>query len=137
MIAKISYSEPLKVFRQDNNIPQKAVADYLGVSTSFISAIERGLARLPLVMLQKLIENPNSWDPTALTTAALGTPVHYDQRKVYGGQNRENLFGSLEGGLPSNVFSGIIEEYKNIIEELKSQITALKEENEKLRSGAR
>lgn len=60
----------LKDFRKVNGLTQTDVGDYLGVKKSFISRIEVGAAKLPEDKFNKLLNNPNGWDTSALTKEA-------------------------------------------------------------------
>lgn len=51
----------LKLFREENNLKQVEVADYLGVSIGFISQIERKKARLSKLQEKSLINNDRGW----------------------------------------------------------------------------
>lgn len=57
----------LKEFRKVNGLSQKDVADYLGVSRSFIGQVEAGFSKLPTDKIDKLLTNTNGWDVTCLT----------------------------------------------------------------------
>lgn len=56
----------LKEFRQDNDLTQQEVADYLGLKKSFISAIERGGRPLPPKHMDALMDNDRGWEPSSL-----------------------------------------------------------------------
>lgn len=56
----------LKSFRRANKLTQAQVAEYLEVSAPFISQIEKGKDKLPDEHLNKLLNNKNGWDVTAL-----------------------------------------------------------------------
>ena len=51
----------LKRFRKINKIGQDALAQYLGVSRSFISSVETGRCNLPDDKLEKLRSNDQGW----------------------------------------------------------------------------
>lgn len=57
----------LKAFRKENNLLQKDIADYLGVSREFVSMAESGKATLPYNHLRKLLDNKNGWNTNSLT----------------------------------------------------------------------
>lgn len=60
----------LRAFRLANNITQGELAEYLGVTRGFISAIENGRANLPDKKIDYLLEmakKDKSWDTTKLT----------------------------------------------------------------------
>lgn len=52
----------LKQFRKTNGLYQKEVAEYLGVTIGFISAVERGESKLPAAKLEQLLNNSKGWD---------------------------------------------------------------------------
>ena len=56
----------LRKFRIQNKLLQKEVADYLGVSRNFISIIESGKSSLPREHWQRLVNNDQGWDASAL-----------------------------------------------------------------------
>ena len=56
----------LKAFRKFNNLYQKDIAEYLGVTRGFISMTESGRAPLPYNHLRKLLENDKGWDTSML-----------------------------------------------------------------------
>ncbi len=56
----------LKAFRICNGLYQKDIAEYLDVTATFISAIERGNAKLPMEHLEKLLNNDRNWDTSPL-----------------------------------------------------------------------
>ena len=56
----------LKTFRKDNNLTQAQVAEYLSVSSPFITQIEKGKNKLPEDHLDKLLNNDQGWNTTAL-----------------------------------------------------------------------
>ena len=55
-----------RLFRLKNNIKQQELATYMGVSSAFISQLERGKRPMPEGMLKKLINNPHGWDTSML-----------------------------------------------------------------------
>lgn len=56
----------LKEFRMANGLKQNELAEYLGVTRSFISQVESGHSKLPTNVLTKLLENPYNWDTSML-----------------------------------------------------------------------
>ena len=56
----------LKGFRAANKIRQESLAEFLGVTTSFLSQIETGRRGLPDVQLEKILQNKNGWDTDSL-----------------------------------------------------------------------
>lgn len=61
----------LRKFRIQNKLLQKEVADYLGVSRNFISIIESGKSSLPREHWQRLVNNDQGWDASALLESDL------------------------------------------------------------------
>ena len=96
----------LKAFRATNNLYQKDLSEFLGVSIGFISAIERGDSKLPAEQLAKLLANTNGWDTTYLTSEGNGGRIHNDDRQM---TMSSNLEGS-EFNAPINNYSGLSEE---------------------------
>ena len=56
----------LKEFRKANNLLQKDVADYIGVSRGYIAMVESGKTSLPIKQLRKLLNNTLGWDISML-----------------------------------------------------------------------
>lgn len=56
----------LREFRKANNLQQDDIADYLGVTKSFISQVENGKRDLPQSQLSKLLLNYHGWVTTSL-----------------------------------------------------------------------
>ena len=56
----------LKGFRQANGIQQAELADFLSVSTSFISQIEKGKREIPENQLRKIMLNNIGWDTSMI-----------------------------------------------------------------------
>lgn len=96
----------LKAFRATNNLYQKDISEFLGVSIGFISAIERGDSKLPAEQLAKLLANTNGWDTTYLTSEGNGSRIHNDYRQMTMSSNME---GS-EFNAPIHNYSGFSEE---------------------------
>ncbi len=59
----------LKAFRICNGLTQKDIADYLQVSTAFVSRVESGQNKLPSEQFVKLMENNRGWDTELLTAS--------------------------------------------------------------------
>lgn len=51
-----------------NNISQKDVTEYLGVSKGYLSLVISGKKKLSEENFRKLLENPYNWDTSMLTT---------------------------------------------------------------------
>lgn len=56
----------IKAFRTANNLEQKEVAEYLGVTRQQISQIENGKSGLSKENIRKLLSNPYGWDVSML-----------------------------------------------------------------------
>jgi len=56
----------LKKFREDNGIRQNFLAQYLGVSKSYLSQVENGRCDFAVQQLSKLLDNDMGWDVSAL-----------------------------------------------------------------------
>ena len=97
----------MKAFRVANELSQKEVAEYLDVSIAFISAVERGQAKLPAEKLARLLENDREWETASLIdNPERGGRVHYDHRTMSSiGQNFEGAFNA-----PVNNYNGYSEE---------------------------
>ena len=124
----------LKGFRLSNELSQKEVAEYLEVSIAFISAVERGLAKLPSDKLVRLLENENDWETAPLLDPGeAGTRIHQDYRSI-----SNNIEGEFNAPVHNNNYSGYSdEEFEKELQrrtELKDQqIRNLEEEIERLR----
>ena len=86
----------LRTFRKVNNLEQKDVANYLGVSRQQISQIENGRSDLTKENLRKIISNPYGWDTSMLPKDpmpqingivvggnAVGSSISQDNRQYY------------------------------------------------------
>ena len=103
----------LKAFRASNDLFQKDLSQYLGVTIGFISAIERGERRLPAEQLTKLLENPNGWDTRYLTMEDKGTNIHNDYRQMTVTHNSEGC-----------EYSGTVNNYNGVSDEDVEKIVA-------------
>ena len=56
----------LKGFRKSNKLSQLQVAEFLGVSRSFVGQVEAGFSKLPSDKVSKLLANEQGWDVTYL-----------------------------------------------------------------------
>ena len=124
----------MKAFRSMNELSQKEVAEYLETSIAFISAVERGAAKLPAEKLVKLLENDRDWETSALIEKSdRGTRIHHDHRTV--GQCVE---GEFNAPVHNTNYTGYSEEQfqkelKHKTELMEQEIASLKAENERLR----
>lgn len=53
------YTIDIKEFRRANNLTQKALADYLGITQTFISNMEAGRDTVPEKYIRKILDDPN------------------------------------------------------------------------------
>lgn len=56
----------LTAFRAANGITQRQIADYLGVTSPFVTRIEGGHCKMPNDKLEMLIDNDRGWDTSML-----------------------------------------------------------------------
>lgn len=129
----------LKGFRVCNNIRQKDVGDFLGLTVAFISAVERGLSRLPTEHLIALLNNDKGWDTTYLTDGDPGRYVNNNYGHI--GQHVQN-----NQNCPINNFQGYTKEdvdrevYQKLaiaqsqIDSLEREVQHYREENAYLKS---
>ena len=122
----------MRAFREMNELSQKDVADFLEVSIAFVSAVERGQAKLPAEKLVRLLENDRDWETSALIDKTDGgTRIHHDHRSI--GQNIEGEFNA-----PVHNYNGYSEgefekELARRTELLQQEIRSLQGENDRLR----
>lgn len=127
----------LRGFREGNSLLQKDIANYLGVSMSFISQVEKGTYRLPEEQLIKLMENDMNWD----TDYLFGIKKSKSERlrnEIQSFTNNGVNFGG-DANAPVNNYSGYSEEafQKELARRMEIhdyEVRHLKEENEKLRA---
>lgn len=111
----------IRAFRYRNDILQKDVAEFLGVSVGFVSAVERGQAKLPFDKLQHLVGNDRDWDTDSLFLAAnQGMQIHNDHRSI--SQNIEGEFNA-----PVNNYNGYSDE--DIEREVRHRLALSEQEN--------
>lgn len=80
----------LKEFRKCNGLSQKDVAEFLGVSRSFIGQVEAGFSKLPSDKTDKLLANDHGWDVSCLIyNREAGDHIHQN-----GGKNNIGKFVS-------------------------------------------
>ena len=80
---KIMENTEFKQFRKINHLEQKELADYLSVTSSQVSMIERGKSKLTNENLRKLINNPYGWDVSMLPK----DPMAISQSVIIGGNS--------------------------------------------------
>lgn len=124
----------LKAFRLANELSQKEIADYLEVSIAFISSIERGLSKLPVEKLVRLLDNDKDWvTAPLLDQGGNGTQIHHDHRTI-----SNNMEGEFNAPVHNNNYNGYSdEEFETELQRrtaLKDQqIASLEAEIERLR----
>lgn len=113
----------IRTFREVNSIRQKDLADFLGVSVTFISNMENGLSKIPGEKLGKILDNDKGWDTTCLIPKGQNT-THSDYQNQ-GGIHVTNgkLLGPVHMGGKSD------EEISNII---KAAVAEYEAENRSL-----
>ena len=122
----------MKAFREMNELSQKEVAEFLEVSIAFVSAVERGQAKLPAEKLVKLLENDRDWETSSLIDKPDGgIRIHHDHRSI--SQNIEGEFNA-----PVHNYSGFSgEEFEKELarrtEFLQQEIRNLQGEVDRLR----
>lgn len=104
-----------RLFRLKNNIKQQELATYMGVSSAFISQLERGKRPMPEDMLKKLINNPHGWDTSMLINGS-----------IYAGNNNA---GDVNVQIGQNLASGD----SHAPGDPSTKIAVLEKENEMLR----
>lgn len=57
----------IRKFRNDNDLTQDELGEYLGIKKSFISKIEHGNANLPKEKIERLVKNDRGWNVDALS----------------------------------------------------------------------
>jgi Helix-turn-helix. len=115
----------LRAFRYQNDILQKDVAEFLGVSIGFVSAVERGQAKLPFDKLQHLVGNDRNWETDSLfLPVGQGMQVHNDRRSI--SQNIEGEFNA-----PFNNYHGYSDE--DIEREVRHRLALSEQEIRNLR----
>lgn len=90
---------PFALFRKDNNLYQKEIAAYLGVTVGFISAIERGESKLPEEHLKKLLANDKGWNTERLTPSMKEMNASALQKEIRLLQNTINKYEDELRGL--------------------------------------
>ena len=89
----------IKAFREQNKLTQSKLGDYIGVSKSFISQVEKGKSKLSPEKLSIILLNNEGWDTSMLSenestgehvaaapaagSAASTPPMGDDIRKLY------------------------------------------------------
>ena len=112
-----------RAFIYVNNIPQKDIAAYLGVSKGYISQVISGKKELSDSNLSKLVNNPHGWDVSMLTD---------DQSR----DSKPELVAELKPQL-SNVeilLREMLAEERARVDALQERINELIEENARLKT---
>lgn len=110
----------LKAFRKDNGLSQKEVAEYLGVTRSFIGQVEAGFSKLPTDKVSKLLNNTQNWVITSLVSSEQTSGDHIEQN---GGKGN---IGKIAGESSAELLA-----LRRENELLRKQVDDLKAQNEK------
>ena len=110
----------LKAFRKDNGLSQKVVAEYLGVTRSFIGQVEAGFSKLPTDKVSKLLNNTQNWVTTSLVSSEQTSGDHIEQN---GGKGN---IGKIAGESSAELLA-----LRRENELLRTQVDDLKAQNEK------
>lgn len=70
----------IKAFRRANNLRQRELADYLGVSITFISHAETGISKLPKEKYFQILNNNNGWDVSMLLAEVQSATMDAESR---------------------------------------------------------
>lgn len=68
----------IKKFLSDNNLKQKDLVEYLGISKPFASQVANGTSKLGTENLTKLLTNPYGWDTAALVGASISASATHN-----------------------------------------------------------
>ena len=110
----------IRAFLYVNNIPQKDIAEYLGVSKGYISQVISGKKELSESNLSKLVNNPYGWDVAMLTSDQPKNPVEEqpEEKSII-----DRLFAILAEEQKSNkILLEILKEKDEKIEALQQEL---------------
>jgi len=79
----------IKKFLEINNLRQVELAEFLGLSESFMSQIVRGTRSMPPEKLKYLLKNGKGWDISPLQPSKRGKIPLYDDAVTIGGVNEQ------------------------------------------------
>lgn len=117
----------IKKFRKANNISQRSLAEFAGVTQGAVSQWESGLTNIPSQILQRLLSNGQGWDTSAL--------LESDQPSDNSNNGNVTKIGNLSGVTNSpttvNNNGGSVELMK-LIEDLREQNQAQREQIQNL-----
>lgn len=78
-------------FRSVNNLRQRDLGEFLGVSAGFISSVEKGTKAFPAEQMEKLLANDRGWNIECLESDRVpSSAIHYDYRRQKDCSNTEN-----------------------------------------------
>ena len=117
----------IKHFRKANNISQKALAEFAGVTQSAVSQWESGLTNIPSPILRRLMSNDQGWNTTALLEG--GQPT--DNSNHGNVTTIGNISGTTNSPTTVNNNGGSAELMK-VIEQQREQIKAQHEQIQNL-----
>lgn len=116
----------IRKFRKANNISQKDLADFAGVTQGAVSQWESGLTNIPSSIFQKIMLNDKGWDTSTLFEG-FRSPTSSNVTKI----------GNISGVTNSpttvnNNRSGESTDLMRVIEELKEQNKSQREQIQNL-----
>lgn len=104
----------IRKFRKANNISQKDLADFSGVTQGAVSQWESGLTNIPSSIFQKIMLNDKGWDTSTLLEG-FRSPTSSNVTKISGVTNSPTTVNN------NNNNNGGFEDLARMIEELKEQ----------------
>ncbi len=110
----------LKAFRKGNGLSQKEVAEYLGVTRSFIGQVEAGFSKLPIDKVSKLLNNTHNW-----VTTSLVSPEQTSGDRIEQNGGKGNI-GKIAGDSSAELLA-----LRKENELLRQQLEEVKSQNEK------
>lgn len=105
----------IRKFRKANNISQKDLADFSGVTQGAVSQWESGLTNIPSSIFQKIMLNDKGWDTSTLLEG-FRSPTSSNVTKISGVTNSPTTVNNN-----NNNNNGGFEDLARMIEELKEQ----------------
>ena len=115
-----------KSFIFHNNLSQKEVIEYLGVSKGYMSLVISGKKKLSGENFRKLLENPYGWDVSMLTQDECENAA---PDKVEESGTIDRLLSIIEGKeSQARMLLAMIKEKDEQIEELRRELDARKKE---------
>lgn len=112
--------ELFSIFLQTNNLTNKEVAEYLGVSPQYISQVRKGKSDLSGEKLDMLLNNNRGWDASMLS-------IEVD-KELYG--VAKNMASEMTNEEAYKTVMERLAESRKIIDDLKMQLDFLKRQME-------